>query len=67
MFRVPGYAETKLPFILKNEHLEQVNGDGTITIRKVEESAYTTGSSDSLIDGHLHHKTKQPGRMSANV
>jgi hypothetical protein len=60
---VQGYAETKLPFILKDEHLEQENPDGTITLQKLEEKTYTADDWESIIsyqDGHLCHKTKGP-------
>ena len=60
---VQGYAQTKLPFILQDEHLQQENADGTISLRKVEELSYTSDDCESLIpyeEGHLLHKTKGP-------
>ena len=60
---VPGYAESKIPFILRDDDLEELNNDGTLTLKKIEESSYTLGNSESLIpfeSGHLLHKTKGP-------
>jgi hypothetical protein len=61
---VPGYAQTKLPFILKNEHLETRQNDGSITLTRLCERDYSlTNDFESLLpfqDGHLIHKTKQP-------
>jgi glutamyl/glutaminyl-tRNA synthetase len=61
---VRGYAQTKLPFILQDEHLQQENADGTISLRKIEELSYSCDTDcESLIpyeQGHLLHKTKHP-------
>eukprot|EP00957_Ditylum_brightwellii_P150167 11435408-Ditylum_brightwellii.AAC.1 len=58
---VPGYTKSKLPFILKEEHLEEANNDGTVTLRKLQELSFQAESFESLIpynDGYMLHKTK---------
>jgi hypothetical protein len=60
---VPGYAQSKLPFILKDEHLEQMNMDGTITLRQLQEMNFQPENFESSIshnDGNLLHRTKTP-------
>ena len=60
---VPGYAQSKLPFILKEEHMEETSFDGSLTIRRIEEKSFEQSDFESIIpheDGHLIHKTKQP-------
>ena len=60
---VPGYAESKLPFILKDEHLEEIDYDGTLKLRSVKPIPYDLQTSETWIpheDGHLIHKTKSP-------
>jgi hypothetical protein len=60
---VPGYAQSKLPFILKDEHLQQHNQDGTMTLRQVKPISYSLHNSEPRIPcegGFLIHKTKTP-------
>lgn len=60
---VPGYAQSKLPFILKEEHLEEPNSDGTITRRKLQEHEFGPNHSEVRIpyqDGFLLHKSRAP-------
>jgi hypothetical protein len=61
---VPGYAESKLAFILKDEDLQQLGYDGTTTLRRIKEQTYSPNrdyvSSIPHQDGHLLHKTKIP-------
>lgn len=59
---VPGYAQTKLPFILRDEHLNVPDGVGnTISRIQVQETSYSLDDSIPYLpydDGHLLHKTK---------
>jgi hypothetical protein len=58
---VRGYTQSKLPFILKDEHLQDANPDGTVTIRKLQEMSFELDDFESQIpydDGNLIHKTK---------
>ena len=58
---VPGYAKTKLPFILKDEHLQETSSDGTLTIRSVRPIPYDINNAEVFVpheDGYLIHKTK---------
>jgi hypothetical protein len=58
---VQGYAQSKLPFIIKDEHLQETNPDGTVTIRKLQEMSFGLHDFESKIphdDGNLLHKTK---------
>lgn len=60
---VPGYAQSKLPFILTDEHLEEISRDGTVTLRTVRPISYDTSNDIVHVphaDGYLIHKTKQP-------
>jgi len=53
---VPGYAETKRPFILKEEDLCQY-------VTKIKERTYSNSDYESIIpyqNGHLLHKTRGP-------
>mmetsp|Transcript_6369 Transcript_6369/g.9008 ORF Transcript_6369/g.9008 Transcript_6369/m.9008 type:complete len:164 (+) Transcript_6369:190-681(+) len=66
---IPGYAQTKLPFILKDEDLI-VEAGGQPTLTRVDEREYRDEDYSSLIPyetGHLLHKTTNPifQRMSA--
>eukprot|EP00980_Cylindrotheca_fusiformis_P024382 scaffold11809_cov128-Cylindrotheca_fusiformis.AAC.21 len=59
---VPGYTQSKIPFILKDEHLQEANPDGTLTLRKLEEMRFGVDDFQSVIPhdgGHLVHKTKK--------
>ena len=56
---VPGYAQTKLPFILKEEDLQTGHG----TVLSLREKEYTSADYSSQIpynDGSLLHKTNCP-------
>jgi len=58
---VPGYAQSKLPFILRDEHLQEQSGDGTITLRRINPLTFDVQDSDVKVpyqDGFLIHKTK---------
>ena len=62
---VPGYVESKIPFILREEDLvEEESGHGTdavLTKRAICQQTYTSRDYESLIphqDGHLLHKTR---------
>ena len=59
---VPGYSQSKLPFILKDEHLQEHNPDGTtLTLRQIKPRTYSLHNSLPSIpygDGYLIHKTK---------
>lgn len=60
---VPGYAQSKLPFILRDEHLEEIGYDGTLTLRSVKPINYDIRTSEAWIPyqgGHLIHKTRIP-------
>ncbi|KAG7346990.1 hypothetical protein IV203_006059 [Nitzschia inconspicua] len=65
---VPAYAESKLPFILTEEDMEQLQQSnihgGQLTLQRLQEQTYTANSDyESLIpyqDGFLLHKTKVP-------
>jgi hypothetical protein len=61
---VPGYAQSKLPFILKDEDLQQLSPDGGyMTMRRIQERSYSEYDSESMIpylEGHLIHKTRIP-------
>lgn len=61
---VPGYAKSKLPFILKEEHMEETNADGTLTLRKIEEKTFDNLKDFHMMvpyeDGFLIHKTRKP-------
>mmetsp|Transcript_6370 Transcript_6370/g.9010 ORF Transcript_6370/g.9010 Transcript_6370/m.9010 type:complete len:286 (+) Transcript_6370:190-1047(+) len=59
---IPGYAQTKLPFILKDEDLI-VEAGGQPTLTRVDEREYRDEDYSSLIPyetGHLLHKTTNP-------
>ena len=61
---IPGYRQTKLPFILSSQHLSSEKG-GTLTPTNnvLSERSYATDDYSSLVsyqDGHLVHKTNQP-------
>ena len=59
---IPGYAQSKLPFILNDEHLQSDDG-GTITFSKIQETSYSSEDYESLIpyqDGFLLHKSRRP-------
>lgn len=56
---IPGYAQTKLPFELKETDLEE-KGSGISTTTELKEVLYTSDDFNSLIpfqDGHLLHTT----------
>lgn len=60
---VPGYAQSKLPFILKVEHLKEIRSDGATTIIQPLEKTFSDDEFESMIPhngGHLIHKTKSP-------
>ena len=60
---VPGYSQSKLPFILKDEHLQEYNPDGTLTLRQIRPKTYNLHNSQPYIpygEGFLIHKTKTP-------
>lgn len=61
---VPGYTETKLPFILADrEHVHNSLSSSIICPQSIVERTYTSEDYDSQIpyaDGHLLHKTKFP-------
>lgn len=55
---IPGYAQTKLPFIRKDDDLSE-NSSSTLT--RLETQRYSSNDYESLIpyqSGHLLHKTK---------
>ena len=56
---IPGYAQSKLPFILKEHDL--VDEEGSTTLTRLEKRQYSSDDYDSLISfesGHLLHKTR---------
>ncbi len=58
---VPGYSKSKLPFILSEEHLQEVTSDGTLTLRAVQPISYDLQNSEVHVphdQGFLIHKTK---------
>lgn len=58
---VPGYAKSKLPFILTEEHLQETSTDGTLTLRAVRPMTYDLQNFEVNIpydEGFLIHKTK---------
>lgn len=60
---VPGYAETKLPFILTEDDLIEDCGDGTLTKTELNKREYEYADFESIIpydDGHLLHTTINP-------
>eukprot|EP00977_Amphora_coffeiformis_P015454 scaffold4511_cov171-Amphora_coffeaeformis.AAC.20 len=60
---IPGYAQSKLPFILQDEDLQETSHDGTLTIRSLKPMPYDTKTSEVYIphqDGYLIHKTRTP-------
>jgi len=64
---VPGYAKSKIPFILKEEDLLETPAgpDGTAIIQKrsLEIQSYSSQDYESLIpfhDGHILHRTRSP-------
>jgi hypothetical protein len=60
---VPGYSQSKLPFILKNEHLQEPNPDGTCTLRRITPLSFSLQNSEPRIPydgGFLIHKTRTP-------
>ena len=59
---VPGYAQSKLPFILTDDHLEEVSSAGTVTLRRVKPISYDVTNDEVQVpysDGYLIHKTKK--------
>jgi hypothetical protein len=57
---IPGYAETKVPFILTDDDL---HANGSNVLRQVQEKSYSNADYESLIphqSGHLLHKTRAP-------
>jgi hypothetical protein len=55
---IPGYAQTKLPFILKDDDLVE---EGSSTATRLETQQYSSTDYDSLVphqSGNLLHKTK---------
>ena len=55
---IPGYAQSKLPFILSDDDLA---ADGSNTLMRLETQQYSHSDYESLIpyqSGHLLHKTK---------
>jgi hypothetical protein len=55
---IPGYAQTKLPFILKDNDLVE---EGSSTLTRLETQRYSSNDYESLVpyqSGHLLHKTK---------
>jgi hypothetical protein len=63
---IPGYAQSKLPFILQDEDLvveDARSGSSQPTLTRVEEQEYKDEDYSSLIPyetGHLLHKTTNP-------
>lgn len=60
---VPGYAQTKLPFILKVEHLKEKSPEGATTIIQPVEKTFKDDDFQAMVPhngGHLIHKTKSP-------
>jgi hypothetical protein len=59
---VPGYVESKLPFILTDEDLEQVSADGRRTkLHSIQERTYSPHDFESMIPhggGFLLHRTR---------
>ena len=58
---VPGYAKSKLPFILRDDHLEEISNSGTVTLRTVRPISYDVAHDEVTVpyaDGYLIHKTK---------
>lgn len=58
---IPGYAQSKIPFEIKDSDLEQDNG-GTKTTIQLKEQRFCSDDYESLLpfqNGHLIHKSKR--------
>lgn len=65
---IPGYKESKIPFILTEDDINELNGNGmningaSAVLTKIQEETYTSNDYSSLIpyeSGHLLHKSNK--------